>query len=299
MELSFEFFPPKSETARESLLEAARQLQAVRPEYVSVTYGAGGSTQDGTLATVGMMSELFAEVAPHVSCIGATREDLSRLLDHYQSIGIRRLVALRGDLPSGYGRGGEFAHAIDLVTFVRDRYADGFAIEVAAYPEGHPQAKSLQDDVDRFAEKMKAGADKAITQYFFNSDAYFRFVDEAYARGVDQPIIPGIMPITNYTQLARFSDACGAEIPRWIRARLAGFGDDLESIREFGHEVVTDLVDQLTTAGVPGVHFYSMNRAEPTLRILEDLSLRDPWGHDDQDSALSAVEGPSTAAPQG
>ena len=277
MELSFEFFPPKSDAAQASLLEAVRQLQKVKPEYVSVTYGAGGSTQDGTLATVAMISELFAEVAPHVSCIGATRADLSSLLDGYQERGIRRMVALRGDLPSGYGRGGEFAHAIDLVRFARERYEGGFLIEVAAYPEGHPQARTLQEDLDRFAEKMKAGADKAITQYFFNSDAYFRFVDEAYARGVDQPIIPGIMPITNFAQLARFSDACGAEIPRWIRARLAGFGDDIESIREFGHEVVTDLVDQLLTAGVPGIHFYSMNRAEPILRILEDLSLRDQW----------------------
>jgi methylenetetrahydrofolate reductase (NADPH) len=219
------------------------------------------------------MLGLFGQVAPHVSCIGASREDMHALLSEYQRQGIARIVALRGDLPSGYGQGGAFAHAIDLVTFVRETFGEQFQIEVAAYPEGHPQARSFQEDLRHFAEKVQAGAHGAITQYFFNTDAYFRFVDEVFALGIEIPIIPGIMPITNYSQLARFSDACGAEIPRWIRSRLQGYGDDLPSIRAFGQEVITDLVDQLITAGVPGLHFYTMNRAEPVLAIAESLGL--------------------------
>ena len=273
MNISLEFFPPKTAETQAQLGRDSQKLAALKPSYVSVTYGAGGSTRDGTRRTVDQMKSQFGDVAPHVSCIGATRHEIQALLEDYRSIGIGRLVALRGDLPSGYGQGGEFAHAIDLVRFIRERFDDHFFIEVAAYPEFHPQARSADLDMQHFVEKMKAGAHGAITQYFFNSDAYFRFVDEAYAKGVNQPIVPGIMPITNFTQLARFSDACGTEIPRWIRQRLQSYGDDTASIRAFGHEVVTDLVDQLLTAGVPGIHFYTMNKAEPVLKIAEALKL--------------------------
>lgn len=273
MNISLEFFPPKTAETQAQLGRDSQKLAALKPSYVSVTYGAGGSTRDGTRRTVDQMKSQFGDVAPHVSCIGATRHEIQALLEDYRSIGISRLVALRGDLPSGYGQGGEFAHAIDLVRFIREKFDDQFFIEVAAYPEFHPQARSADLDMQHFVEKMNAGAHGAITQYFFNSDAYFRFVDEAYAKGVDQPIVPGIMPITNFTQLARFSDACGTEIPRWIRQRLQSYGDDTASIRAFGHEVVTDLVDQLLTAGVPGIHFYTMNKAEPILKIAEALKL--------------------------
>ncbi len=274
MQISLEFFPPKSSAAAEALGGVAHALSALRPSYVSVTYGAGGSTREGTAATVSQMRGCFVRVAPHVSCMGASAEELRALLEGYREQGIDHIVALRGDLPSGFGQGGDFAHAIDLVQFVRRHFGAFFTIEVAAYPEVHPQARSAQMDLDHFVAKMKAGADGAITQYFFNSDAYFRLVDEAYAKGVEAPITPGIMPITNYTQLSRFSDSCGAEIPRWIRQRLAGFGDDVDSIKAFGLDVVTDLVDQLVTAGVPGLHFYTMNRAEPTLAICQRLGLR-------------------------
>ncbi len=271
--LSLEFFPPKTAESADKLLRTAQALATIRPEYVSVTYGAGGSTREGSLDTVRQMLTVFTDVAPHISCIGATGAQMQEILQLYRSMGIRRLVALRGDLPSGYGRGGAFQYASDLVRFIRQHHGDHFDIEVAAYPEIHPQARSAQDDLQRFAQKVAAGASQAITQYFFNSDAYFRFVDDAYALGVSVPIVAGIMPITNFSQLARFSDACGAEIPRWIRQRLAGFGDDAASIQAFGLEVVTDLCDQLITAGVPGLHFYTMNRAEPTTAILKNLSL--------------------------
>lgn len=274
MQISLEFFPPKTESAQASLAETAKALARIHPHYVSVTYGAGGSTREGTLATVAQMQNLFQKVAPHVSCIGASTAEMTSLLSDYRDRGISKLVALRGDLPSGYGQGGAFAHAEDLVRFIRQSFGDAFEIEVAAYPEVHPQAKTAQDDLRHFVSKVKAGANGAITQYFFNSDAYFRFVDEAYQQGVEIPITPGIMPITNYSQLARFSDACGADIPRWIRQRLAGFGDDVASIKAFGQEVITDLVDQLVTAGVPGLHFYTMNRAEPTLAIIDALGLK-------------------------
>jgi methylenetetrahydrofolate reductase (NADPH) len=275
LSLSLEFFPPKTAESSAKLFQTATALQALAPDYVSVTYGAGGSTRDGSLETIKLLKPIFPDVAPHISCIGATSAQIHDLLTLYQSMGISRLVALRGDLPSGYGQGGEFQHATDLVAFIRSHYQNTFTIEVAAYPEIHPQAKSAQADLDFFAAKVAAGANGAITQYFFNSDAYFRFVDDAYAKGVTIPIIPGIMPITNYSQLARFSDACGAEIPRWIRQRLAGFGDDTESIAAFGLEVVTDLCDQLLTAGAPGLHFYTMNRVEPTLTICKNLGLTD------------------------
>ncbi len=271
--LSFEFFPPKTPEGAAKLRAARQRLYAARPQFCSVTYGAGGSTQEGTFATVG---EILAEGVPaaaHFSCIGATRERVRSQLAQLQAMGVRRLVALRGDLPSGYGLGGEFTYASDLVAFIRAEFGQAFHIEVAAYPEMHPQARSPQADLQAFAAKVRAGADSAITQYFFNSDAYFRFVDEAAALGVDIPIVPGIMPITNATQLMRFSDACGAEIPRWIRLRLQGFGDDVASIRAFGLDVVADLCDQLRCAGAPGLHFYTMNQADAVLAILQRLDL--------------------------
>ncbi|MEK9812181.1 MAG: methylenetetrahydrofolate reductase [NAD(P)H] [Bordetella sp.] len=273
MNISLEFFPPKSAETQAQLSLDSQKLASLKPSYVSVTYGAGGSTRDGTRLTLEQMQAQFKDVAPHVSCIGANRNDIQALLEDYKAMGVRRIVALRGDLPSGYGHGGEFSHAIDLVRFIRGRFDNYFFIEVAAYPEFHPQARSAALDLQHFIEKMKAGAHGAITQYFFNTDAYFRFVDEVFAKGVEQPIVPGIMPITNFTQLARFSDACGTEIPRWIRQRLQSYGDDTASIRAFGHEVVTDLVDQLLTAGVPGIHFYTMNKADPILKIAQALKL--------------------------
>jgi len=272
-DISLEFFPPKTPEAANKLIATAKALAVAEPEYVSVTYGAGGSTREGSLDTVRQLQTVFDHVAPHISCIGSSAAQIQELLTLYQSMGIDHLVALRGDLPSGYGQGGEFAHASDLVRFIRDQHGDHFTIEVAAYPEIHPQSKSAQDDLKYFVEKIQAGADSAITQYFFNSDAYFRFVDDAERLGITVPIIPGIMPITNYSQLARFSDACGAEIPRWVRQRLAGFGDDSHSIAAFGLEVVSDLCDQLICGGAPGLHFYTMNRAEPTLAILRNLDI--------------------------
>lgn len=271
--ISLEFFPPKTPEASQKLLAVAADLAQIRPDYASVTYGAGGSTREGSLDTVRQLQPIFKEIAPHISCIGASTAQVQELLTLYRSLGIRRLVALRGDLPSGYGQGGEFQYASDLVRFIRAQHSDHFAIEVAAYPEIHPQAKSAKDDLRYFADKVAAGASGAITQYFFNSDAYFRFLDDAHTLGVTVPIVAGIMPITNFSQLARFSDACGAEIPRWIRQRLAGFGDDIKSIQQFGQDVVTDLCDQLISAGAPGLHFYTMNRAEPTLAVLRNLDL--------------------------
>lgn len=271
--LSFEFFPPKTAEGTAKLRATRQQLYALQPEFCSVTFGAGGSTQEGTFATV---AEILAEGVPaasHFSCIGATRDTVRQQLVTLRDMGVQRLVALRGDLPSGYGLGGEFQYASDLVAFIRAEFGDAFFIEVAAYPEFHPQARSPQDDLQAFATKVKAGANSAITQYFYNTDAYFRFVDDAYQLGVDIPVVPGIMPITSSAQLLRFSDACGAEIPRWIRLRLQGYGDDLASIRAFGLEVVTDLCDQLRTAGVPGLHFYTMNQSGPTLEIVKNLGL--------------------------
>jgi methylenetetrahydrofolate reductase (NADPH) len=274
MELSVEFFPSKTPEGAAKLRTVREQLAtALKPTFFSVTFGAGGSTQDGTFSAVKEIHEAGQQAAPHLSCVGSSKEKISELLAQYKALGIQRIVALRGDLPSGMGQYGEFHHADELVRFIRSETDSHFHIEVAAYPEMHPQAKSMTDDVQRFANKMKAGADSAITQYFFNSDAYFKFVDEAAKLGVEQPIVPGIMPITNSTQLLRFSDACGAEIPRWIRLRLQSFGDDTASIKAFGLDVVTDLCDQLMVAGAPGLHFYSLNQAEPTLTIAKELNL--------------------------
>lgn len=271
--ISLEFFPTKTPEGAVKLRAVRQQLYALKPEFCSVTFGAGGSTQDGTLQAV---TEIMAEgcpAAPHLSCIGQSRESIRERLAAYSAAGIRRIVALRGDLPSGYGVGGEFRYASDLVSFVRAETGDRFHIEVAAYPETHPQARSPLADLDAFAAKVKAGADSGITQYFFNSDAYFRYVDDLQAAGVKVPVVPGIMPITSSTQLMRFSDACGAEIPRWIRMRLQAFGDDTASIKSFGLDVVTDLCDRLRAGGVPGLHFYTMNQSGATTDIVQRLGL--------------------------
>ena len=270
--ISFEFFPPKTPEGADKLRLARAALYALKPEFCSVTYGAGGSTQDGTFATVAEILAVGVGSASHFSCIGATRAGVLEQLKRLRTMGVKRLVALRGDLPSGYGAGGEFPYASDLVAFVREQTGSDFRIEVACYPEVHPQARSPEADLQAFAVKVRAGADAAITQYFYNTDAYFRFVDDAYRIGADVPVVPGIMPITSSTQLLRFSDACGAEIPRWIRLRLQGFGDDSASIRAFGLDVVTDLCDQLRTAGVPGLHFYTMNQSAATLEICRRLA---------------------------
>jgi methylenetetrahydrofolate reductase (NADPH) len=271
--LSFEFFPPKTPEGAEKLRAVRQNLYAHQPEFCSVTYGAGGSTQEGTFATVGEIIAEGVSAASHFSCIGATKASVRAQLHTLKAMGVKRLVALRGDLPSGYGAGGEFHYASDLVAFIRAETGDDFHIEVAAYPEVHPQAKSPEADLQAFATKVRAGADSAITQYFYNSDAYFRFVDDAHKLGVDVPVVPGIMPITSSSQLLRFSDACGAEIPRWIRLRLQAYGDDIASIKAFGLEVVTDLCDQLITAGVPALHFYTMNQSVVTTDILKGLRL--------------------------
>ena len=272
--ISFEFFPPKTPEGVEKLRATREALYALKPEFCSVTFGAGGSTQEGTFATVKAILAEGVQAASHFSCVGATKVTVREQLAQLSAMGVTRLVALRGDLPSGYGAGGEFHYASDLVTFIRTESGDAFHLEVAAYPEIHPQAKSADADLHAYAAKVKAGANSAITQYFFNTDAYFRFVDDAYKLGADIPVVPGIMPITSSTQLMRFSDACGAEIPRWIRLRLQAFGDDTASIKSFGLDVITDLCDQLRNAGVPGIHFYTMNQAPPTLEIVRRLSDR-------------------------
>ena len=271
--ISLEFFPPKTPEGVEKLAMVRQRLYPLRPQYCSVTYGAGGSTQDGTIQTVrAILSEGF-DAAPHFSCIGASKGSVREQLAQFKAEGIRRIVALRGDLPSGYGGFGEFRYASELVAFIRAETGDHFHIEVAAYPEMHPQARSPQADLQAFVTKVKAGANAALTQYFFNADAYFRFVDEAAREGVTIPIIPGIMPITNSSQLMRFSDACGAEIPRWVRSRLEGFGDDKASIQAFGLDVVTQLCEQLRRGGVPGLHFYTMNQSAPVLGLCERLGI--------------------------
>ncbi len=271
--ISLEFFPPKTPEGAAKLRVTRQSLYALKPEFCSVTFGAGGSTQEGTFGTVGEILAEGVDAASHFSCVGATKATVREQLAILQKMGVKRLVALRGDLPSGYGAGGEFHYASDLVAFIRAETGDAFHIEVASYPEIHPQARSADADLQAYVKKVRAGANSSITQYFFNSDAYFRFVDDATKLGADVPVVPGIMPITSSTQLMRFSDACGAEIPRWIRLRLQGFGDDTASIKSFGLDVITDLCDQLRTAGVPGIHFYTMNQAAATTEIVSRLQL--------------------------
>ena len=271
--LSLEFFPTKTPEGAEKLTAVRQQLYALKPEYCSVTYGAGGSTQDGTIQTVRAILAEGVDAAPHFSCIGATKAGVREQLAQFKADGIRRIVALRGDLPSGYGSFGEFRYASELVAFIREETGSHFHIEVAAYPEMHPQARNPEADLKAFAIKVQAGADVALTQYFFNPDAYFRFVDDVAKAGLDIPVVPGIMPIINASQLIRFSDACGAEIPRWVRSRLEGFGDDKASIQAFGLDVVSDLCERLREGGAPGVHFYTMNQAGPVKALCERLGL--------------------------
>ena len=270
---SFEFFPPKTPEGVAKLRATHRQLAQLKPAFFSVTYGAGGSTRAGTLSTVLEIRAEGSEAAPHLSCVAATREGLREVIHEYKSHGIRRIVALRGDLPSGMAMSGELRYASDLVRFLREETGDWFHIEVAAYPEFHPQARKPEQDLKAFKAKIDAGANAAITQYFFNPDAYFHFVDEAEALGIDVPIVPGIMPINNFSQLARFSDMCGAEIPRWLRLKLEGYGDDSASIKALGLDVVTDLCERLLSQGAPGLHFYTMNLAGPASTIWQRLGL--------------------------
>jgi methylenetetrahydrofolate reductase (NADPH) len=271
--VSFEFFPPKTPEGIEKLRAVRQQLYALQPQFCSVTYGAGGSTQDGTLQAVQAILDEGQQGASHFTCVGASRDSVRERLALFQSMGVRRLVALRGDLPSGYGSMGEFRYAADLVAFIRAETGDHFHLEVAAYPEMHPQARSPEADLQAYAAKVKAGANSAITQFFFNADAYFRFVDEARKLGADVPVVPGIMPITNASGLLRFADSCGAEVPRWIRLRLQGLGDDAAGIRAFGLDVVTHLCEQLLAAGAPGLHFYTMNQSTAVLEICRRLGL--------------------------
>ena len=270
---SFEFFPPKTLEGVEKLRTTRKQLAQLHPEFFSCTFGAGGSTRDRTLETVLEIQRDGQAAAPHLSCIGSTQENIREILATYRANGIRHIVALRGDLPSGMADPGEFRYANELVEFIRKETGDWFQIEVAAYPEVHPQAKNAREDLQAFARKVEAGANAGITQYFYNADAYFRFVDDCQAMNVTLPIVPGIMPITNCAQLLRFSDACGAEIPRWIRKRLEAYGEDLDSIRAFGLDVATDLCDRLLQGGAPGLHFYTLNQAGPSSTIWQRLGL--------------------------
>jgi methylenetetrahydrofolate reductase (NADPH) len=271
---SIEFFPPKTDQGQEKLINTRDLLGALNPAFISVTFGAGGSTQQGTFDTIKGIKEAGIDAAPHLSCVGSTRQNVLDTLNQYIAIKISRIVALRGDLPSGMGGvAGEFRFASELVNYIRQKTGDHFQIEVAAYPEFHPQAKSVQDDLANLKRKVDAGANSAITQYFFNTDAYYSLVDSCQKLAIDIPIVPGIMPITNYKQLARFSSMCGAEIPQWIRKRLEGYADDIESIRSFGYDVILKLCDDLISHGVPGLHFYSMNQVDPTRRLWQELGL--------------------------
>ena len=270
---SFEFFPPKTPEGIEKLRATRKQLAQLNPAFFSVTYGAGGSTREGTLATVLEIRKAGSPAAPHLSCIASTRESLREVIAQYRANDIRHIVALRGDMPSGLAMSGEFRYASDLVRFIREETGDWFHVEVACYPEYHPQARRPQQDLAAFKAKVDAGANAAITQYFYNADAYFNFVEEVEAMGIDVPIVPGIMPINNFSQLARFSDACGAELPRWMRLKLEGFGDDSASIKAFGLDVVTELCDRLLSAGAPGLHFYTLNQAGPASTIWQRLGL--------------------------
>ena len=273
---SFEFFPPKTDKGAENLRAVRNELAALNPRFFSVTYGAGGSTQANTLNTVlEIQRDSGIEAAPHLSCVGSSAEQIREILDTYRNNGIKHIVALRGDLPSGSRDLGQFHYANELVEFIRKETGDHFNIEVAAYPEMHPQAPNLKVDIDNFVRKVNAGANSAITQYFFNADAYWHFVDECVKKGVEIPIVPGIMPITNYSQLARFSDMCGAEIPRWLRKQLETYADDVESIAKFGEEFISLLCENLLETGAPGLHFYTMNRVEPTMSIWKNIGLAD------------------------
>ncbi|GAB3307166.1 methylenetetrahydrofolate reductase [NAD(P)H] [Luteimonas notoginsengisoli] len=270
--ISFEFYPPKTDEQRTQLDRTAQKLKAHAPEYVSCTFGAGGSTLDYTPETIDRLQGHHGlDAAPHISCVGGTRSELAALLQRYRSMGCRRLVALRGDLPSGMGHPGEFRYASDLVAFIRSEHADYFHIEVGCYPEIHPQAEHALADLKHFKAKVDAGADGAITQYFYNADAYFRFVDDIRALGVDIPVVPGIMPISNFAQLRRFSEACGAEIPRWVGKRMQAFGDDADAIREFAADLVARMCERLVDGGAPALHFYTLNLSKPTLNLLQNL----------------------------
>ena len=270
---SFEFFPPKTPTGVKKLALVHDELAQLNPTYFSVTFGAGGSTYDGTLETIKSIQAKGSVAAPHISCISSNREKIDEMLSTYKNNSINRLVALRGDMPSGQYTTGEFAYANELVEHIRDTTGDHFHIEVASYPEFHPQAKNAETDIQNFIRKVQAGANSSITQYFYNAESYFAFVDRVQAAGVDIPIIPGIMPINNYSNLTRFSDACGAEIPRWIRKRLEAYGDDNASIKAFGEEVVTKLCETLLAQGAPGIHFYTMNQTQPNKTICQNLHL--------------------------
>ena len=270
---SFEFFPPKTDEGKAKLRAAWQELAVLKPRFFSCTFGAGGSTREGTLDTVLEIRKAGHEAAPHISCVASTRKDITEQLERYRANGIRHVVALRGDLPSGLGASGEFRYANELVAFIRETTGDWFRIEVACYPEYHPQTRHAEDEIRNFKRKVDAGADSAITQYFYNPDAYFRFVDDARRAGITLPIVPGIMPIANFAQLARFSDACGAEIPRWMRLKLEGYRDDVASIRAFGLDVVTALCRKLLDAGAPGLHFYTLNQAALSVEIWRRLGL--------------------------
>ena len=272
---SFEFFPTKTDAGHEKLLATARCLAEYKPDFFSCTYGAGGSTRDRTLNTVLQLDgEVKVSTAPHLSCVGGSKQELRELLNLYKDAGIKRIVALRGDLPSGMGMAsGELRYANELVEFIRAETGDHFHIEIAAYPEMHPQARNFEDDLANFVRKAKAGADSAITQYFFNADSYFYFIDRLEKMGVTIPVVPGIMPIVNFSNLVRFSDMCCAEIPRWIRKQLEAYGDDSDSIRKFGEEVVTEMCEKLLKAGAPGLHFYTLNQVEPSISIWKNLGI--------------------------
>ncbi len=273
--ISFEFFPPKTAEGVAKLRETRKQLAQLKPKFFSVTFGAGGSTRDRTMETVLEIQNEGLEAAPHISCISSSRQEIADLLQAYKAKNIRRLVALRGDLPSGEASTGDFRYANELVAFIREQTGDWFEIEAAAYPEFHPESSSASVDLKHFKTKVDAGVDAAITQYFYNTDAYFRFVDQCQALDINIPIVPGVMPIYNYTQLARFSSVCGADIPRWLRLRLQDFGDDLPSLRSFGMDVVTDLSERLIAGGAPGLHFYTLNQAGIISTIMQRLSLPD------------------------
>mgnify|MGYP000609605962 FL=1 len=272
---SFEFFPPKTVAGMEKLQTVRDELARRKPDFFSVTYGAGGSTQERTIDTVLKLQDQGISTAPHLSCVGSTLENMSALLDLYIENGVNRIVALRGDLPSGMGSAGELKYANELVEFIRKHSGNHFNIEVAAYPEFHPQAASAEADLVNFKKKVDAGSSSAITQYFYNADSYFYFIERAEKMGINIPIVPGIMPITNYTSLVRFSDMCGAEIPRWIKKQLEAYGDDLDSIKKFGEEVVTIMCERLLKEGAPGIHFYTLNQSEPSLKIWDNLGLSD------------------------